>query len=83
MPTNVVYLHNLPEKMRDIIKSDIGQVNINNVSLKGNITVAYPLKPLTRPLPKDLVDELKELDIHLGIRFISIIRKRDSFKVVE
>lgn len=82
MLTNVVYLHNLPEKMRDIIKSNIGLVNINNVDLKGNLRVGYRLKNNIRPFPKGLIGELKELDIHIGNHFVVIIRKRESFKVV-
>lgn len=80
MSTNVVYLHNLPEKMRDIIKSNIGECIPFTRKLS---RVYFKLKNHSNPIGTKLFHELRDMDIHVGMYSVSIIRKNESFKVVE
>lgn len=80
MSTNVVYLHNLPEKMRDMIKSNIGECKL----FTKHFSRVY--FELIKPLPTistELSCELRDIGIFVEMGYVSIIRKSKSFKVVE
>ena len=78
--SKVVYLHNLPEKMRDIIKSNIGECRPFTKHLS---RVHFELIKPFHYISTELFHELRDMDIHVGMYSVSIIRKSKSFKVVE